>query len=101
MAQIHPNKNTAVRSSKRGDLVLHKDLRRLPRRGVLLEPLSGKVLGPEDYEQAVNDMINLTSTKSAPWHVIPANDKYYARIEILKTVCHVLQKQLKLKNNGY
>ena len=50
LAQDDPSKNTAVRSSKRGDLVLHKDLRRLPRRGVLLEPLSGKVLGPEDHE---------------------------------------------------
>ncbi len=54
----------------------------------------------KDYEQAVNDMINLTSTKSAPWHVIPANNKYYARIQILKTVCTTLQKQLKLRDNS-
>ena len=40
-----------------------------------------------DYERAVCDMIERTSSKSAPWVLIPANDKYYARIEILKTLC--------------
>ena len=50
LAQDDPKKNTAVRSSKRGDLVLHKDLRRIPRRGVLLDPLCGKVFGPEDHD---------------------------------------------------
>ena len=49
LAQDDPKKNTAVRSAKRGDLVLHKDLRRIPRRGVLLNPLCGKVFGPEDH----------------------------------------------------
>jgi len=49
LAQDDPKKNTAVRSSKRGDLVLHKDLKRVPRRGVLLDPLCGKVFGPEDH----------------------------------------------------
>jgi len=50
LAQDDPTKNTAVRSSRRGDLTLHKHLRGLPRRGVLLEPLCGKVLGPEDHD---------------------------------------------------
>lgn len=50
LAQDDPTKNTAVRSSRRGDLRLHKDLKALPRRGVLLEPLCGKVLGPEDHD---------------------------------------------------
>jgi len=49
LAQDDPKKNTAVRSAKRGDVVLHKDLRRVPRRGVLLDPLCGKVFGPEDH----------------------------------------------------
>jgi len=40
-----------------------------------------------DYEGAVCNMIERTSSKSAPWVLIPANDKYYARIEILKTLC--------------
>ena len=53
LAQDDPKKNTAVRSAKRGDLVLHKDLRRIPRRGVLLDPLCGKVFGPEDHDYLV------------------------------------------------
>jgi polyphosphate:AMP phosphotransferase len=41
----------------------------------------------DDYERAVCDMIERTSTEAAPWILIPANDKYFARIEILKTLC--------------
>ena len=49
LAQDDPKKNTAVRSAKRGDLRLHRSIRSAPKRGVLLEPLCGKVLGPEDH----------------------------------------------------
>ncbi len=35
------------------------------------------------YEQAVNDMIERTSTAYAPWHLIEANDKYFARVKAL------------------
>ena len=48
LAQDDPRKNTAVRASRDNLLRLHKDLRRLPKRGIILEPLCGKVLGPED-----------------------------------------------------
>ena len=41
----------------------------------------------KDYERAVCDMIERTSTEIAPWSLISANDKYCARIEILKTLC--------------
>ena len=50
LAQDDPKKNTAVRASRDNLLRLHKDLRRLPKRGIILEPLCGKVLGPEDRE---------------------------------------------------
>lgn len=49
LAQDDPKKNTAVLAGKRGDLKLHKNLRTLPRRGIILEPLCGKVFGPEDH----------------------------------------------------
>tara|TARA_B100000401_G_scaffold194148_1_gene130930 strand:- start:1482 stop:2033 length:552 start_codon:yes stop_codon:yes gene_type:complete len=49
LAQDDPKKNTAVRLSKRRDLILHERFNRLPRRGIILEPLCGKVLGPEDH----------------------------------------------------
>lgn len=39
------------------------------------------------YEAAVNDMIERTNTPAAPWIIVPANDKYTARIQVLDTVC--------------
>ncbi len=49
LAQDDPKKNTAVLAAKRGDVRLHKSIRTLPKRGVILEPLCGKVFGPEDH----------------------------------------------------
>jgi pre-rRNA-processing protein TSR3 len=49
LAQDDPKKNTAVLASKRGDLKLHKTFRTLPKKGIILEPLCGKVFGPEDH----------------------------------------------------
>ena len=43
------------------------------------------------YELAVSDMIERTSNACAPWVLIPANDKYFARIEILKTLCERIE----------
>jgi polyphosphate kinase 2 (PPK2 family) len=36
-------------------------------------------------------MVERTSTGSAPWRVIPADDKLYARIAILQTLCERLE----------
>ena len=49
LAQDDPKKNTAVRLSKRGNLKLHERFNRLPRRGIILEPLCSKASGPEDH----------------------------------------------------
>lgn len=46
------------------------------------------------YEEAANEMIARTSTSYSPWHVIPANDKRHARVQVLKTVCKGLEKAL-------
>ena len=46
------------------------------------------------YESAVNDMIQYTNTSHAPWTIVPANDKYTARIHVLDTACEHLQKTL-------
>jgi AMP-polyphosphate phosphotransferase len=48
----------------------------------------------EYYERAVCDMIERTSTEVAPWNVIPANDKLFARIRMLKTLCDRLEAAL-------
>ena len=47
-----------------------------------------------EYELAVCDMIDRTSTDIAPWTLVEANDKYYARIKILKTLCERIEKTL-------
>ena len=49
----------------------------------------------DEYTDAVNDMINRTSTRHAPWVVIPGNDKHYARIAVLETVTKSLRHALK------
>ncbi|MBR2122452.1 MAG: polyphosphate:AMP phosphotransferase [Lachnospiraceae bacterium] len=47
------------------------------------------------YEQAVNEMIQKTSTAFAPWYVLESNDKKYARIKALKIVTEELRKACK------
>ena len=39
------------------------------------------------YEVAVGDMLALTDRPRAPWHLIPADNKRFARLEILKVSC--------------
>lgn len=48
-----------------------------------------------EYELAVDEMVERTSTRVAPWTLIAANDKYAARIQVLKTVCDRLQRTLR------
>jgi polyphosphate:AMP phosphotransferase len=38
------------------------------------------------YERAVCDVVDRTSTAVAPWHLIEANDKKWARVRILETL---------------
>ncbi|MBR3771711.1 MAG: phosphate--AMP phosphotransferase, partial [Clostridium sp.] len=47
------------------------------------------------YERAVDDMLVKTSTNYAPWYIVEANSKYYARIKILETIVDTLEKRLK------
>jgi len=48
-----------------------------------------------EYEQAVHDMVERTSTRGAPWHLVAADDKYNARATILETVVAQLAEALK------
>jgi polyphosphate kinase 2 (PPK2 family) len=45
----------------------------------------------EDYVLATDDMFKNTNTKIAPWHLIAANDKDYARIKVLEIVTETLR----------
>jgi len=46
------------------------------------------------YRQAVNDMVDRTSTPQAPWVLVPSEDKGWARIKVLKTLCQRLEAAL-------
>jgi len=49
------------------------------------------------YHLAICDMVDRTSTGLAPWTLVEANDKNYARAKILRTVCERLEAALKGK----
>ena len=44
------------------------------------------------YEAAVNEMLAKTNQKDAPWHLVEANDKHFARIKVLRTVLELLER---------
>jgi polyphosphate kinase 2 (PPK2 family) len=46
------------------------------------------------YEEAVCHMIDRTSTSVAPWTLVEANNKYFARLKVLRTVCDALEAAL-------
>lgn len=46
------------------------------------------------YEIAVCDMVDRTSTTLAPWTLVEANNKYHARIKVLKTLCRAVEAAL-------
>ncbi|MGZ5098500.1 MAG: polyphosphate:AMP phosphotransferase [Usitatibacter sp.] len=47
------------------------------------------------YERAVNDMIDRTSSDTAPWNVIASDDKVFARIETLERLIERIESGLK------
>ena len=47
-----------------------------------------------DYEYAVNDIDEHTSTHSAPWILVEGNDKRFARIKVISTFCDRLEAML-------
>lgn len=47
------------------------------------------------YEKAVDEMLIRTSTTYAPWILVEADCKYYARIKVLRTVVEAIEKRLK------
>jgi polyphosphate:AMP phosphotransferase len=45
----------------------------------------------DDYHQAVCDMVDRTSTGNAPWTLVEANDKNFARIKVIRTICERIE----------
>jgi polyphosphate kinase 2 (PPK2 family) len=48
-----------------------------------------------DYEEAVEDMLRLTDHEHAPWHVVAAESKHYARVVVLETVITTIEQALR------
>jgi polyphosphate kinase 2 (PPK2 family) len=49
----------------------------------------------DSYRGAVCDMIDRTSTDIAPWTLVEANDKRFARVKILETLVQRLKDAIK------
>ncbi len=68
------------------------------------DPFKGYKLTDEDwrnrdkwdlYRAAVTEMLGRTSTTYAPWTVVEANDKHFARVKVLESVCGAVEKGIK------
>ena len=46
------------------------------------------------YEEAVEEMLVKTSTRTAPWSLVEGNDKYWARTRVLARLVEILSKEL-------
>ncbi|MDP9037174.1 MAG: polyphosphate:AMP phosphotransferase [Myxococcota bacterium] len=61
-------------------------------------------IGPDDwrnrekwdaYERAICDVVDRTSTEPAPWHLVEANDKRWARFKVLETIGDAIENVIK------
>ncbi|MBP7281957.1 MAG: UDP-galactose-lipid carrier transferase [Leptospiraceae bacterium] len=48
------------------------------------------------YEHAAEETFSETHKPNAPWHIIAANDKYFARTEVLRIFCDRLENELNI-----
>jgi polyphosphate:AMP phosphotransferase len=67
------------------------------------EPWKQYKIGPDDYrnraksnayELAAEEMIARTSTQLSPWTLVEAEDKRYARVKVLRTLCERIEASL-------
>ena len=48
----------------------------------------------DEYEAAVDDMVARTHTPAAPWTLVEGNDKRFARLKVIETLCQQLEQAL-------
>ena len=48
----------------------------------------------DDYGLAVNDIVEHTSTNTAPWVLVEGNDKQFARVKVISTLCQRMEAAL-------
>ena len=51
----------------------------------------------EKYSTAVEDMLARTDSPHAPWTIVEATDRYYARVKVLETIISALEARLGLE----
>ena len=51
----------------------------------------------KDYEAAIEDMMEMTSTKQAPWYLVPANNKPFARLAAFRVIADRLSHDIVLE----
>jgi AMP-polyphosphate phosphotransferase len=47
-----------------------------------------------EYEAAIEDMLERTDHPAGPWHVVAAEDKGWARVDVVRTVCDAMESAL-------
>jgi polyphosphate kinase 2 (PPK2 family) len=47
-----------------------------------------------EYEAAIEDMVERTSTKYAPWHLVEGENKRYARVKVVETVIAAIEARI-------
>lgn len=52
------------------------------------------------YRDAVGDMVDRTSSEMAPWTLVEANDKRWARVKVLRTINDALEAAFKADKKG-
>ena len=50
----------------------------------------------DQYEIAVNEMLQKTNTENCPWFIIESNDKRYARLKAMKKIVEYVEHQLEI-----
>jgi polyphosphate kinase 2 (PPK2 family) len=48
----------------------------------------------KEYKAAAEDMFARTDSEHAPWHIVPAESKHYARVHVVETVIGAIEKGL-------
>ena len=72
-----------------------EDLDALPVGAVVNSHVTAARKAPgSDGVWACTDGVVRTSTELAPWKLVPANDKYFARLEVLRTLATAVEAAL-------
>ncbi len=51
----------------------------------------------DEYEKAADEMLVRTSTTYAPWIIVEGNNKYYARVKVLRSVAEAMETRMGMR----